>query len=431
MHAARGRGRKGAPARVRPITSSGSSGSAEHREQQLASTFQIQEEWVYGQPERQQESRDPVGCPVAEGLSCQPLAAFSQPSDADADALNPQACGEFNKLACGAISRQTTCSASGESNFVWTSEGTSRQTTGMFSRQRTEEAIGNASVTGVLSPPRSTEVSGDRAAAFSGASTSQARIGFGREMARGSGQQASQGDGTPPAPPHDSQRGPPPSERWDHHEPAQQESIFHKTRLCRFYDSGRCRRGRACRFAHGRQELRTRPDLQCTKLCPNVLRGERCPFGRHCMYAHSLGQLRELSWQPADQGEPAAAAARPAVRPSCVARRVAPAASTEREACMEVQPYQPKSLPVLHSSALAASSSGCQEVGPAFDAAAIGESESEQGRERSPSPRLDERHYRSLPGLCVQNTFLTTASAESALATPRRAVSAPGRMEGQ
>lgn len=53
-----------------------------------------------------------------------------------------------------------------------------------------------------------------------------------------------------------------------------QESDFskmlHKTELCKYIGRRSCKFGARCRFAHDFRELREKPDLKFTKLCPNL-----------------------------------------------------------------------------------------------------------------------------------------------------------------
>lgn len=63
---------------------------------------------------------------------------------------------------------------------------------------------------------------------------------------------------------------------------------FSKTRMCSFYKEGRCNRGTLCVFAHQEEELRQRPDLNKTALCPLK---ETCT-DPECKYAHCLSELR-------------------------------------------------------------------------------------------------------------------------------------------
>eukprot|EP00929_Paragymnodinium_shiwhaense_P013839 TRINITY_DN121687_c0_g1_i1.p1 TRINITY_DN121687_c0_g1~~TRINITY_DN121687_c0_g1_i1.p1 ORF type:complete len:632 (-),score=174.80 TRINITY_DN121687_c0_g1_i1:371-2266(-) len=71
-----------------------------------------------------------------------------------------------------------------------------------------------------------------------------------------------------------------------------QRARFHKTELCRFFAQGRCRKDQ-CRFAHGLNELRHRPNLYKTVLCHQWARS-RCPrSSEECPYAHGLCELRQ------------------------------------------------------------------------------------------------------------------------------------------
>jgi len=76
------------------------------------------------------------------------------------------------------------------------------------------------------------------------------------------------------------------SDRWS--------AAFHKTKLCTAYIQGVCpRSGAGCPFAHGEEELRRRPDLQRTSMCPNKLRHGFCE-DPSCSYAHSEQERRSL-----------------------------------------------------------------------------------------------------------------------------------------
>ena len=70
-------------------------------------------------------------------------------------------------------------------------------------------------------------------------------------------------------------------------------SILHRTRLCTFFARGRCNRGDMCTFAHGLVDLKPKPDLTQTKLCP--MRG-RCK-NQHCRFAHSWYELRYVKYK--------------------------------------------------------------------------------------------------------------------------------------
>uniref|UniRef100_A0A7S4SUK1 C3H1-type domain-containing protein n=1 Tax=Alexandrium monilatum TaxID=311494 RepID=A0A7S4SUK1_9DINO len=66
-----------------------------------------------------------------------------------------------------------------------------------------------------------------------------------------------------------------------------------KTRLCQFYQRGKCKRGHECTFAHSGDELRAPPDLACTKLCPDVISTGRCDNGG-CRFAHVEDEVWRL-----------------------------------------------------------------------------------------------------------------------------------------
>jgi len=68
--------------------------------------------------------------------------------------------------------------------------------------------------------------------------------------------------------------------------------IFDKTRLCKFYAKGKCKRGQACTFAHGDQEMQPQPNFFRTQLCADFVRSGGCKSGLSCSYAHGPQELR-------------------------------------------------------------------------------------------------------------------------------------------
>lgn len=68
--------------------------------------------------------------------------------------------------------------------------------------------------------------------------------------------------------------------------------LFSKTRMCRFDQAGRCRKGQQCPFAHGVEEVRAFPDLTKTSICARWAR-RCCPYpSRECRFAHGARDLR-------------------------------------------------------------------------------------------------------------------------------------------
>ncbi|XP_075393120.1 mRNA decay activator protein ZFP36 [Tenrec ecaudatus] len=67
-------------------------------------------------------------------------------------------------------------------------------------------------------------------------------------------------------------------------------SSRYKTELCRtFSESGRCRYGAKCQFAHGQSELRqaNRHPKYKTELCHKFYIQGRCPYGSRCHFIHN------------------------------------------------------------------------------------------------------------------------------------------------
>ncbi|KAH8741087.1 asparagine-rich protein [Cryptosporidium ryanae] len=77
---------------------------------------------------------------------------------------------------------------------------------------------------------------------------------------------------------------------------------LYKTKMCAFYNVGKCTRGNLCAFAHSVQELRPLPDLRFTRLCELTKRGDVCR-DINCTFAHSLNDLRTTEIPPTPLNE--------------------------------------------------------------------------------------------------------------------------------
>lgn len=77
---------------------------------------------------------------------------------------------------------------------------------------------------------------------------------------------------------------------------------LYKTKMCAFYNVGKCTRGTLCAFAHSVQELRPLPDLRFTRLCELTKRGDICR-DVNCTFAHSLNDLRTTEIPPSPLSE--------------------------------------------------------------------------------------------------------------------------------
>merc|ERR1712173_322288 len=69
-----------------------------------------------------------------------------------------------------------------------------------------------------------------------------------------------------------------------------QQSLY-KTELCRsFEETGSCRYGAKCQFAHGKAELRPvlRHPKYKTQICKTFYSRGTCPYGRRCRFIHSV-----------------------------------------------------------------------------------------------------------------------------------------------
>eukprot|EP00397_Hematodinium_sp_SG-2012_P036883 GEMP01039874.1.p1 GENE.GEMP01039874.1~~GEMP01039874.1.p1 ORF type:complete len:362 (+),score=56.16 GEMP01039874.1:119-1204(+) len=62
---------------------------------------------------------------------------------------------------------------------------------------------------------------------------------------------------------------------------------FFKTSMCAKFKVGQCNRGHFCKFAHSEEDVRTRPCLDKTKMCPKL---QACVY-RNCRFAHTRDEL--------------------------------------------------------------------------------------------------------------------------------------------
>lgn len=79
-----------------------------------------------------------------------------------------------------------------------------------------------------------------------------------------------------------------------------QQSLY-KTELCRsFEETGSCRYGTKCQFAHGKGELRPilRHPKYKTEICKTFFSSGSCPYGKRCRFIHSTLPLANESASP-------------------------------------------------------------------------------------------------------------------------------------
>merc|ERR1719356_2036119 len=70
--------------------------------------------------------------------------------------------------------------------------------------------------------------------------------------------------------------------------------VCQKTKMCSFHLNGSCERAEACSFAHDPSELQPKPDLQCTKLCPHLLKKGHCAKRSSCKFAHTEYEVQAI-----------------------------------------------------------------------------------------------------------------------------------------
>lgn len=65
--------------------------------------------------------------------------------------------------------------------------------------------------------------------------------------------------------------------------------------MCRFHILGCCSREDSCGYAHSVDELRRRPDLYRTSVCPELINTGVCNHRATCRFAHNQQELRQRS----------------------------------------------------------------------------------------------------------------------------------------
>lgn len=81
-------------------------------------------------------------------------------------------------------------------------------------------------------------------------------------------------------------------------------TLFSKTRLCKFFLKGRCKRGKRCTWAHSEDDLAARPDFFKTQFCPTLFQAGQCTAGNGCRYAHASAELRRTNKNSTQLEEP-------------------------------------------------------------------------------------------------------------------------------
>lgn len=64
--------------------------------------------------------------------------------------------------------------------------------------------------------------------------------------------------------------------------------------MCQYHLQGLCKRMEKCNFAHSFDELKSQPDLRCTKYCPNLKKFGCCEVAK-CSFAHDKTEIRKGS----------------------------------------------------------------------------------------------------------------------------------------
>lgn len=77
-------------------------------------------------------------------------------------------------------------------------------------------------------------------------------------------------------------------------QPQQDHHIFHKTKICSYFQKGFCKNDKDCKFAHGAEELQVFPKtkLYKTELCKYYESTGKCNYEAECKFAHGKQELR-------------------------------------------------------------------------------------------------------------------------------------------
>lgn len=79
---------------------------------------------------------------------------------------------------------------------------------------------------------------------------------------------------------------------FDAQGPSSSSPLFRKTKLCKFFQQGKCIRSEDCNYAHCEEELQPLPDFSRTRLCPFLRETGHCSKGARCNFAHTPEDLR-------------------------------------------------------------------------------------------------------------------------------------------
>eukprot|EP00441_Pelagodinium_beii_P043547 CAMPEP_0197631278 /NCGR_PEP_ID=MMETSP1338-20131121/8497_1 /TAXON_ID=43686 ORGANISM="Pelagodinium beii, Strain RCC1491" /NCGR_SAMPLE_ID=MMETSP1338 /ASSEMBLY_ACC=CAM_ASM_000754 /LENGTH=189 /DNA_ID=CAMNT_0043202695 /DNA_START=67 /DNA_END=636 /DNA_ORIENTATION=- len=87
------------------------------------------------------------------------------------------------------------------------------------------------------------------------------------------------------------------------------KAALSKTSMCMFFGKGKCAKGMDCVWAHDTSELRAAPDLRQTRLCRKFRKG--CCDDPTCRFAHGKEELRSSNSTSFPKSLPTLAVLRP------------------------------------------------------------------------------------------------------------------------
>jgi len=81
--------------------------------------------------------------------------------------------------------------------------------------------------------------------------------------------------------------------------------VKYKTEMCKNWEqTGTCKFGADCAFAHGQHELQHKkhvPAKYKTKLCKSFHEALYCPYGQRCQFLHQVSRAQGLDYREAIQ----------------------------------------------------------------------------------------------------------------------------------
>jgi hypothetical protein len=213
-------------------------------------------------------------------------------------------------------------------------------------------------------------------------------------------------------------------------------AVFGKTKLCKFHILGMCMKGTACGFAHAPEEMRSLPDLSCTKFCKSLINTGVCDDPQ-CKYAHNKEELRASSQVPFGHGQVLLPPDVLQVLVEPTASRPADVAQANQENVHPMQQGWSSPSCFFEQTASGQLRRAMKSFGSNLaliqEEADVDESDDEKPLDHASDPRLEpyDSNFLPLGELTVKNTFLDIAAPDEPVKLGLRTVkTAGGRLDG-